>query len=58
METVAVCCENHTEHTDTLCGHIQTFSLKLNKDVYIVWNTDPLLGNEREISNYTTAVAK
>jgi hypothetical protein len=19
-ETVAVCCENHTEHTDTLCG--------------------------------------
>jgi hypothetical protein len=19
-ETVTVCCENHTEHTDTLCG--------------------------------------
>jgi hypothetical protein len=24
-ETVAVCCENHTEHTDTLCGQNAEF---------------------------------
>jgi hypothetical protein len=24
-ETVAVCCENHTEHTDTLCGQNAQF---------------------------------
>jgi hypothetical protein len=26
-ETVAVYCENHTEHTDTLCGPNAVFSL-------------------------------
>jgi hypothetical protein len=24
-ETVTVCCENHTEHTDTLCGQNAEF---------------------------------
>jgi hypothetical protein len=26
-ETVAVYCENHTEHTDTLCGQNAEFSV-------------------------------
>jgi hypothetical protein len=26
-ETVAVYCENHTEHTDTLCGQKAEFSV-------------------------------
>jgi hypothetical protein len=26
-ETVAVYCESHTEHTDTLCGRMQGFSV-------------------------------
>jgi hypothetical protein len=25
---------------------------------YILWHADPLLGNDSEINNYTTAVAK
>jgi hypothetical protein len=25
---------------------------------YILWHVDPLLGNDREISSYTTAIAK
>jgi hypothetical protein len=29
-ETVAVCCENHTEHTDTLCGQNAEFVLTGN----------------------------
>jgi hypothetical protein len=31
-----------TEHTNT----------------YILWHVNPLLGNDREISNYTTAITK
>jgi hypothetical protein len=34
-ETVAVYCENHTEHTDTLCGK-NTEILMLKQMVYIV----------------------
>jgi translation initiation factor IF-1 len=34
-ETVAVYCENRTEHTDTLCGRMQSFS-KLKQVVHIV----------------------
>jgi hypothetical protein len=26
--------------------------------IYIMWNVDPLLGKDSDISNYTTAVAK
>jgi hypothetical protein len=39
-ETVAVYCENHTEHTDTLCGHNAEFSM-LKHVVYIL-TTGPL----------------
>jgi hypothetical protein len=34
-ETAAVYCENHTEHTDTLCGHNAEFGM-LKQVVYIV----------------------
>jgi hypothetical protein len=34
-ETVAVYCENHTEHTNTLCGRMRSFSA-LNQFVHIV----------------------
>jgi hypothetical protein len=34
-ETVAVYCENHTEHINTLCGHNAEF-LMLNQVVHIV----------------------
>jgi hypothetical protein len=33
-ETVAVYCENHTEHTDTLCGQNAGFYVKIG-DKYI-----------------------
>jgi hypothetical protein len=33
-ETAAVYCENHTEHTDTLCG--QNAELVLKQVVYII----------------------
>jgi hypothetical protein len=36
-ETVAVCCENHTEHINTLCGQNAEFSL------YLTGNTLRLL---------------
>jgi translation initiation factor IF-1 len=34
METVAVYCENNTEHTNTLWGKMQSFSM-LKQVVYI-----------------------
>jgi hypothetical protein len=34
-ETVAVYCENHTEHTNSIRGRIQSFSM-LKKVVHIV----------------------
>jgi hypothetical protein len=41
----------------------RTFALKFDvikhwQKESIMWYADPLLGNDREISNYTTAVAK
>jgi hypothetical protein len=33
-ETVAVYCENHTEHTDTLCGQNAGFLNMLKQVVY------------------------
>jgi hypothetical protein len=33
---------------------VAVYLVKMN----ILWNVDPLLGNDREISSYTTAVAK
>jgi hypothetical protein len=38
-ETVAVYCENHTEHTDTLCGQ----SVSVLKQVVRVVTTVPLI---------------
>jgi hypothetical protein len=35
-ETVAVYCENHTEHTNTLCGQNAEFYSVLNQVVYRV----------------------
>jgi hypothetical protein len=29
-----------------------------HKRAFILWHVDPLLGNDHETSNYTTAVAK
>jgi hypothetical protein len=37
-ETVAVYCENHMEHTDTLCGRMQSFGV-LKRVVHIVTRT-------------------
>jgi hypothetical protein len=48
-------------HTKTI-EEVQTHDPELlawNKQIrFILWHVDPLLGNDREISNYTTAVAK
>jgi hypothetical protein len=33
-ETVAVYCENHTEHTDTLCGQNTEFSYVKTSGTY------------------------
>jgi hypothetical protein len=35
-ETVAVYCENHTEHTDTLCGQNAEFLYVKAGGIYIV----------------------
>jgi hypothetical protein len=34
-ETIGVYCENHTEHTDTLCGEMTVFSV-LRQVVHIL----------------------
>jgi hypothetical protein len=49
-ETVAVYCENHTEHTNTLCGQ--------NAEFWYIVTFRPLLGNDNEISSYITAVVR
>jgi hypothetical protein len=43
-ETVAVYCENYTEHTDTLCGQNAEFSV-LQPVVHIT--TTPLRNNKK-----------
>jgi hypothetical protein len=42
-ETVAVYCENHTEHTDILCGQnaIYTNPVLTSKETYYVSTTKP-----------------
>jgi hypothetical protein len=44
-ETVAVCCENHTEHTDTLCGQNAEFqyvnSVRTSQETQSVSATKP-----------------
>jgi translation initiation factor IF-1 len=43
-ETVAVYCENHTEHTDTLCGsvgRIYSNSVCTSEETYYVSATKP-----------------
>jgi translation initiation factor IF-1 len=42
-ETVAVYCENHTEHTDTLCGQtaIYTNPVRTSQETYYVSTTKP-----------------
>jgi hypothetical protein len=47
-ETVAVYCENHTEHTNTLCGqnvqfyNMYTFSSYLKGNTCIRYKTQPI----------------
>jgi hypothetical protein len=38
-ETVAVYCENHTEHTDTLCGY--TNPVRTSQETHYVSTTKP-----------------
>jgi translation initiation factor IF-1 len=42
-ETVAVYCENHTEHTDTLCGQntIHTNPVRTSQETHNVSTTKP-----------------
>jgi hypothetical protein len=42
-ETVAVYCENHTEHTDTLCGQnaIYTNPVRTSQETHSVSTTKP-----------------
>jgi hypothetical protein len=40
------------------CKHDKNLDVVFNKLVYILWHIDSLLGNDREISSYTTAVAR
>jgi hypothetical protein len=35
-ETIAVYCENHTEHISTLCGEIEVLFLIFNYEVFII----------------------
>jgi hypothetical protein len=44
-ETVAVCCENRTEHTDTLCGQNAEFSYTYFKADGTYTNTEILRVN-------------
>jgi hypothetical protein len=37
---------------------IETFFYWMVSNDKILWHVDPLLGNDRETSNYTTAIAK
>jgi hypothetical protein len=41
-ETVAVCCENHTEHTNTLCGQNAEFCNIYKSSSYLTGNTSRL----------------
>jgi hypothetical protein len=47
-----------------LCSEIRSgytfeiFETAYYERSYMLWHADPLLGNDREISSYTTAVAK
>jgi hypothetical protein len=50
-ETVAVCCENHTEHTDTLCGY--TNPVRTSQETHSVSATKP---NRLMLSGETVAV--
>jgi hypothetical protein len=47
-----VICNYMESHGTCLTGGIYIYTLKFN----ILWHVDPLLGNDYEISKYTTAV--
>jgi hypothetical protein len=51
-------CEN--DHGETNVRTVATFlhkRIKMLRYAKIVWHVDPLIGNDRETSNYTTAIA-
>jgi hypothetical protein len=39
-------------------GTDQIGNLAIRQELKLLWHVDPLLDNDREISSYTTAVAK
>jgi hypothetical protein len=42
-----------------ICMYLQSLILKVRSSVVcVLWHVDPLLSNDREVKNYTTAVAK
>jgi hypothetical protein len=47
----------HSE-TQRLMGVFYEVRREMGSDVMLLWHIDPLLGQEREISNNTTGVAK
>jgi translation initiation factor IF-1 len=44
METVAVYCENHTEHTDTLCGQNAVYInlVRTSQETHYISTTKPI----------------
>jgi hypothetical protein len=53
-ETVAVYCENHTEHTNTLCGQNAEFCNIYKSSSYLTGNTrESVVFNDDE-SHYLT----
>jgi hypothetical protein len=38
--------------------HINMYHASMYVCMYVLWHVDTLVGNNREISNYTTTVAK
>jgi hypothetical protein len=45
-------------HTSSWCGANLTEHRDGSKNVILLWHVDPLLGNDREISKYATAVTR
>jgi hypothetical protein len=49
-ETVAVYCENRTEHTNTLCGQNMEFCNIYKFSPYLTENTLRLLNRDKEVN--------
>jgi hypothetical protein len=41
-----------------LCSAGNVFSARREINLYLLWYVDPLLGNDRDLSSYTTAVTR